>query len=183
MKPAKLQPAVFGGLFIGIVSAVPVIGLANMCCLWVFVGGVITARVMQQHHPTPITLVDGALAGALAGAMGLTIHGIIAVAVQLVLHGATQGLIGALLRSQDLPASIGDARPAVIAAIVTALLLLALAVEMAVAALGGLVGALFFKKAAPPRPLPGSPAPAATMASSTPPRESWPPVAHRDDAP
>ena len=42
MNPAapKLQPALYGGLFIGVLSALPLINIGNCCCLWVIGGGV-----------------------------------------------------------------------------------------------------------------------------------------------
>jgi hypothetical protein len=49
MNPAapKLQPALFGGLFIGVLSALPIINIANCCCLWVIGGGVLATYLMQ----------------------------------------------------------------------------------------------------------------------------------------
>ena len=41
MNPAapKFQPALYGGLFIGVLSALPIINIGNCCCLWVTAGG------------------------------------------------------------------------------------------------------------------------------------------------
>ena len=55
MTPAKLQPALLGGLTIGVLSALPVINLANCCCAWILFGGALAAYLMQQSHPEPIT--------------------------------------------------------------------------------------------------------------------------------
>ncbi len=61
MSPNKLRPAVLGGLLMGVLSALPVIQIGNVCCcLWVILGGVLAAYVMQQGHPYPITIADGA---------------------------------------------------------------------------------------------------------------------------
>ena len=35
-----LQPALYGGLFIGVLSALPVVNIGNCCCLWFAGGGV-----------------------------------------------------------------------------------------------------------------------------------------------
>jgi len=52
---ARYQPALLGGLFIGILSALPIIGAFNACCcLWVVVGGLLTTYLMQQNDPMPI---------------------------------------------------------------------------------------------------------------------------------
>jgi len=62
MNPApKFQPALFGGLFIGVLSALPIINIGNCCCLWVIGGGVLATYLMQQNHPYPIAAADGAL--------------------------------------------------------------------------------------------------------------------------
>ena len=65
MNPAapKLQPALYGGLFIGVLSALPIINIGNCCCLWVIGGGVLATYLMQQNHPYPIAAADGALVG------------------------------------------------------------------------------------------------------------------------
>ena len=55
--PPKLQPALFGGLFIGVLSALPIINIGNCCCLWVIGGGVLATYLMQQNHPYPIAAV------------------------------------------------------------------------------------------------------------------------------
>ena len=40
--PPKLQPALFGGLFIGVLSALPIISAGNcLCCMWVVAGGML----------------------------------------------------------------------------------------------------------------------------------------------
>ena len=59
MAPAKLQPALLGGVTIGVLSALPVINLANCCCAWVLFGGALAAYLMQQNHPEPIMIGDG----------------------------------------------------------------------------------------------------------------------------
>ena len=71
MTPAKLQPAFFGGLFIGVLSALPIVNVGNCCCcLWVLCGGALTTYLMQQNHPYPLKVEDGLLGGLLAGVIG-----------------------------------------------------------------------------------------------------------------
>ena len=69
MTPPKLQPALLAGVAIGVLSSLPVVNLANVCCCaWVIFGGGLAAYLMQQNHPAPIEAGDGALVGLLAGA-------------------------------------------------------------------------------------------------------------------
>src|SRR6186997_2833308 len=70
MAPAKLQPALLGGVTIGVLSALPVINIANCCCAWILFGGALAAYLMQQNHPEPIQVGDGAIVGLLAGVTG-----------------------------------------------------------------------------------------------------------------
>ena len=70
MAPAKTQAALLGGLAIGVLSALPVINLANCCCAWILFGGGLAAYLMQQNHPEPIQIGDGAIVGLLAGVVG-----------------------------------------------------------------------------------------------------------------
>jgi hypothetical protein len=86
----RYQPALLGGLFIGVLSSLPLVGSANICCcLWVVVGGVLTAYLQQQSRPTPLEGAEAALGGLLAGVVG----GIISVAAAaLLLSGATTGV-------------------------------------------------------------------------------------------
>jgi hypothetical protein len=73
MAPPKLQPALLGGLFAGVLSALPFVNMANCCCLWLIAGGVMAAYLMQLNHPGPISMGQGALVGFLAGIFGALI--------------------------------------------------------------------------------------------------------------
>ena len=52
----KHQPALLGGLFIGVLSVLPIVSAANCCCLWVIVGGVLVVYLQQQKKPTPVEI-------------------------------------------------------------------------------------------------------------------------------
>ncbi len=40
--PSKMQPALIGGVILGVLSAVPFVNALNcLCCLWVIAGGVV----------------------------------------------------------------------------------------------------------------------------------------------
>lgn len=68
---ARYQPALLGGLFIGVISSLPVIGAFNACCcLWVVTGGLLTTYLMQQNDPKPLETSAAAVSGLIAGAVG-----------------------------------------------------------------------------------------------------------------
>ena len=67
----RLQPAFWGGLFIGVLSALPLVNAGNCCCcLWVICGGALAAYLRQQSSPVQIDVAEGALVGLMAGAIG-----------------------------------------------------------------------------------------------------------------
>jgi uncharacterized protein YqgC (DUF456 family) len=51
--------------------------------MWVIIGGVIAAYVMQQNYPLPITVADGALVGLLAGVFGGIIGAVLSIPIEL----------------------------------------------------------------------------------------------------
>ena len=67
----KYQPALLGGLFIGVLSSLPIVSSLNYCCcLWVIGGGVLVTYLQQQATPTPVATGDAAISGLIAGALG-----------------------------------------------------------------------------------------------------------------
>ena len=85
MTPSKTQPALLGGLTIGVLSALPVINLANCCCAWILFGGALAAYLMQQNHAEPIMIGDGAIVGLLAGVIGALVWVIVSVPITLAM--------------------------------------------------------------------------------------------------
>ena len=67
------QSVLLGGLFLGVLSALPIISAANCCCLWTLTGGIITAYLAQQEQREPLRLLDGARLGLLAGLTGAVV--------------------------------------------------------------------------------------------------------------
>jgi hypothetical protein len=67
----KYQPALIGGVFIGVLSSLPIVNYLNYCCcLWVVCGGVLVMYLQQQASPTPVATGDAAISGLIAGALG-----------------------------------------------------------------------------------------------------------------
>ncbi len=105
MTPAKLQPALLAGVAIGVLSSLPVVNLANVCCCaWVIFGGGLAAYLMQQNHPAPIEAGDGALVGLLAGAFGGIATTVISIPIAMALGPfQAQLLEGMMERARDIP--------------------------------------------------------------------------------
>ena len=66
-------------------SALPVINLANCCCAWVLFGGALASYLMQQSHPDPIQAGDGAIVGLLAGVVGAFVWLVISIPITTAL--------------------------------------------------------------------------------------------------
>ena len=104
MSQVMLQPVLFGGLFMGVLSALPIISIGNCCCLWVFGGGMVTAYLTQHGKPDPIQLGDGALGGFLSGVVGAVVFAVVALPIQLLTAPLQRGLMDGLLESAaDVP--------------------------------------------------------------------------------
>jgi len=150
-----VQAPLLGGLFIGILSALPVVGLGNCCCcLWIVTGGMLAAYFDQQNDPRPITVGRGAIVGLKAGVIGALVWLVVSVVLEPVLAPVRERMIAAALRiARDLPP---DARAALESADGTSSLgyalnfLLFLCVGAVFSTVGGMVGAAFFRNDVPP---------------------------------
>ena len=170
-----LQPALLGGLAIGVLSALPVINLANCCCAWILFGGGLAAYLMQQQRPTPISVGDGALVGLLAGIIGAFVWTLVSIPLQAVLIPLQTSIIErAMSTASDMPPearefleALGGGPAMGVAAVVG--LFISLFVCGLFAMIGGLFGALIFRKNEPPPPPPPMPAPTFMPATFTPP--------------
>ncbi|MGE0461529.1 MAG: hypothetical protein AB7Q16_09190 [Vicinamibacterales bacterium] len=168
-----LQPALLGGVAMGVLSALPVINLANCCCAWILFGGGLAAYLMQQQRPDPITVGDGALVGLMAGAIGAVVWTIVAIPLNAVLLPFQAGMLERAL-SSDMPPEAREflealkSGPAMgVAAVVG--FFITLCVCSVFGMVGGLFGALFFRKSEPPPPPVPPPAPAFTPPTFAPP--------------
>ena len=154
--PLKLQPALFGGLFIGVLSALPIINIGNCCCLWVIGGGVLATYLMQQNHPHPVAAADGALVGLLAGLMGGLLGALLSIPVEMMLGPLQKQMMERILSSnQDIPEEtkrmLENMNVGALAIVVK--LVFSVVVGAVFGMLGGLLGvAIFKKKDLPPPP-------------------------------
>jgi hypothetical protein len=156
----RLQPAFWGGLFIGVLSALPLVGAANCCCcLWVLCGGALATYIRQQNTPYPITAAEGALVGLMAGAIGGVIWVGLSIPLTAMTAGFQQQMMDRILSSNpDMPAEMRDMmeRAATGAAFNAIVMLTNVVLSVVFGMLGGLLGVAIFKKNAPPAPPPGT---------------------------
>ncbi len=150
---ARFQPALLGGLFIGVLSALPVIGFANCCCLWVITGGMLTVYLEQQATPKPIETSSAALSGLIAGAVGGLISSL-ASALTLRLTGGVQqdAIEQALSNIPNMPPETMEMIRGFATGPSLALVMVAITVPLyaVFGMLGALLGTAFFRKKATP---------------------------------
>ena len=145
-----MMPALLGGLFIGVLSALPVVQLCNCCCLWLLTGGVLAAYLEQQNRPVSLTVAEGARVGVIAGIVGTVIWFVIDSAL-----GPLQArFVGELARNiRDLPPELQDWMEMVesgggggnVGGLVLMLIFSAI-----MSTIGGMIGAAYFRKDVPP---------------------------------
>lgn len=83
---SRFQPALLGGLFIGVMSALPGIQAGNCCCcLWVLSGGVLTTYLLQGRQAAPVETSEVLVQGLIAGAVGGILSGIISLALHPII--------------------------------------------------------------------------------------------------
>jgi len=149
-----LQAPLLGGLFIGILSALPVVSWGNCCCLWIVGGGVLAAYLDQQRDQRPISAGRGAFAGFLAGIIGAFVWLVFSLGLDVVLAPIRERLAGELMRmARDMPP---DARAALESIGASSPLgfafdfLVLLCAGAIFSTLGGVLGAAFFRNDVPP---------------------------------
>jgi hypothetical protein len=188
MNPSKMQPALLGGVAIGVLSALPVVNIGNFCCCaWVLLGGVLAAYLMQQNHPAPVAAGDGALVGLMAGAIGAVVGSLLAIPISMAMGPFQMQILERVMEtSRDMPPEVRSIfeqlRGSMLGGAVVGIgliitLLVTACVYSVFGLLGGVIGAAMFKKNVPPPPPPptGFTPPTFTPPSPFPPPSPPPP--------
>ena len=144
------QAVLLGGLFIGVLSALPIVNMANCCCLWIVGGGAVAAFLAQESGIRPLSLVAGARVGFRAGLFGAVVWLFASAAVDVMVAPLQQNAADLVLRNAtDIPPdvrtmleSLGNS--ASLPVRMVAGFLFQLFVATPFAALGGLIGASMF---------------------------------------
>jgi hypothetical protein len=151
-----LQPALLGGLFIGVLSALPFVSLCNCCCLWIVGGGALAAYLEQQNDRQPISVGRGARVGLFAGVAGAFVWLLASQMLDVVMAPVQDWMVGEVLRNaQDMPPDARAWLESLVAsrssagryAFGFALMLVG---GSLFAAVGGVIGAGYFRRDVPP---------------------------------
>ncbi len=140
---------------LGLLSALPIVSAGNLCCcLWLVVGGLVAAYVLQQNQSTPITPGDGALAGVLAGVVGAFVYLVVSIPFAFLLSPLERRVMERLAAMGQLPPQLRayGAGPIAIGLRTIASFVLILVLGAILSTAGGVIGALIFAKNAPEAP-------------------------------
>lgn len=157
-----LRPAFLGGLTMGVLSALPIVSAANLCCcLWVACGGLLAAYLLQQDRADVITAGDGALVGLLAGIIGALIQFALSIPIELLVGPIERQM---LERMRDLSGSMpqggpwGGSGPGAFGVVALRVLglIFSLVIGSTVSTVAGVVGAALFARRPEPLPVDGS---------------------------
>src|SRR5712692_1095781 len=146
----------------GVLSALPIIYVGNACCcLWVISGGVIAAYVLQQNQAAPMTPGDGALVGLLAGLVGAAVHLVLSIPIYIVMAPYERAMAERFLdMAGNMPPEMRDwierlsrqgaAGIGLILIRRAAAFVFMLFAGAIFSTIGGVIGAMIFKKQTPP---------------------------------
>jgi hypothetical protein len=90
-RESMLKPALIGGVALGILSALPKIGMFNCaCCAWVLIGGLLAAYLYVKESPFPVSLGRGAALGLITGAIGAIVSALFSIPILLLSGGPSR---------------------------------------------------------------------------------------------
>ena len=147
----------------GVLSALPLVAAGNLCCcMWVISGGAIAAYLLQQNQSTPITPGDGALVGLLAGLIGAFVQFAVAIPIGILVAPMERAMLQRVLdMAGTMPPDMRDMLERysrsdaefsfglmILRRVVA--LMFGLFIGAIFSTVGGVVGAMIFKKDTPP---------------------------------
>lgn len=149
---SRSQAILIGGTFTGVLSALPIVSVANCCCVWLVGGGAVTVYLLQQGQTEPISLADASVGGFLAGVFGGFVFAIVSVPVQLVTQPIQRRMADLLRGNADVPPElaemVGELSGAGIGSVLFSFVVM-LVLGMVFSTLGGLLGGVVFRPSRP----------------------------------
>jgi hypothetical protein len=147
----RLQPALLGGLFIGVLSTLPIVSFGNACCcLWVISGGALSAWLLQKNQAEPITAADGALIGLMAGIVAGFVSAFLSIPVQIYFGPVMKEWADRIIAGGNVPPAlidaVGELDAPVTPAFVLVRLISGLVIYVIFGMLGGVLGVAIFRR-------------------------------------
>ncbi len=105
-KPDKFLPALYGGIIMGVLSAVPILSFVNcLCCAGIMFGGFMAVSFYKNQltpEMDPLASSDGMKLGAFAGLFGAIASAILGGLIFLLFGNVSNALVMRMLESTDL---------------------------------------------------------------------------------
>ena len=151
-----IRSAALGGVFIGVLSALPFVSAGNCCCcMWMVSGGALAAYLEVQQKNRTLSAGEGAALGALSGVIGAFVWIPIAVMLALVLGPLQRAFVEEFARNaRDMPPEAREflenmgGTGTLIGTVFS--FMFQLFAGAIFAAIGGVLSAAYFKKEVPP---------------------------------
>ncbi len=141
----KIKPALIGGGAIGLllvltalISVLPIPFLGCCKCIWPIAGGLLATMLYVKASPSPVTILDGVIVGALAGLIGALIHAIIGLPITYFMVGVEAMELQARRINSDFPLT------GIVLFAITSIL--GFFVFIVLSTIGGLIGVPIFEK-------------------------------------
>jgi hypothetical protein len=100
-RESMLKPALIGGVALGVLSAIPIIGMFNCaCCAWVLIGGLLAAYLYVKESSIPVSLGRGAGLGLITGVIGSMICTLFTIPILLLSAGPGGFNFASMLQQQ-----------------------------------------------------------------------------------
>ncbi|MBI4546492.1 MAG: hypothetical protein HY707_00820 [Ignavibacteriae bacterium] len=105
-KPDKKIPALYGGIIMGLISAIPFVNIINcLCCTGILLGGFLAVMFYKNNFTPgtpPFTAGDCLAVGALAGIVGAVVDTVLSLMFLAIFGDVTQQYILDLIRNMDI---------------------------------------------------------------------------------
>ena len=109
-KPSMTGPVIAGGLFLGVLSALPIVHYLNCaCCMLVIGGGLLASHLYLKDYPLDaprVTYGDGALLGLMAALVGSVAYTVVSIPVGLMSGFGREELLEQLRNTPEAPPEI-----------------------------------------------------------------------------
>lgn len=170
-RPGIVLPALYGGIIMGVISAVPGLSLLNcFCCAGIMLGGFLAVFFYKKDLTAGMPLLtsaDGVKLGALAGVFGAIVSIVLSRLVTAVLGGVDEKMVKDLIDSMGLadqlpPGTMDQIEEGMGAGLGFFQIVLTFVIDPLFGLIGGLIGYSVFKEkqvlpTAPPPPPPPVP--------------------------
>jgi hypothetical protein len=159
-KPSMFLPALIGGVFLGVTSALPFVNFLNCaCCALVIGGGLLASYFYVKDYPTilpPVSYGEGALLGVYTALIGTVAWTIVSVPLQYLQLRFGLGMMGETideaLSDPEIPEGLRQVLTALLAGEGVGVLFIvftffsSLVLSLIFATIGAVLGIAFFQR-------------------------------------